>query len=94
MYYEIVKSRPARFRFGFDKTKTFVLTGQNTIARQKKKFCFGFAQNQNKIQNRAGQVKRHTVSWKSLTNVYSSRGLFILTEVQLFLSVCVKTEVT
>ena len=37
------------------KLKLFVLTGQNIIAKQKK-FCFGFAQKQNKTQNRAGQV--------------------------------------
>ena len=37
-----------------EKTRLFVLTGQNTIAKQKK-FYFDFAQNQNKTQNRAGQ---------------------------------------
>ena len=37
------------------KAKLFVLTGQNIIAKQKESFAFGFAQNQDKTQNRAGQ---------------------------------------
>ena len=37
------------------KPKLFVLTGQNTIAKQKNCFGFGFAKNQNKTQNRASQ---------------------------------------
>ena len=31
------------------KPKFFVLTGQNTIAKSQKKFCFGFAKNKPKI---------------------------------------------
>ena len=44
------------FVFVLAKPKLFVLAGQNTIAKQKKKFGFGFAQNQNKAPNRAGQL--------------------------------------
>ena len=66
-----VNSWPARFCFGFVKTKTFSFDRSKYHCKTKKTFCFGFAQNQNRTQNRAGQVnssnsaKRLQFNWTS-----------------------------